>query len=343
MGARRICVAPAPTRSRALVVIEPVTQIAAPAPASPLADVRGQARRRAWRQTALISAVALLVFVAVRKLPPGGGALHYTDFHAGGKTFVEFCEPGSPQFAPVDRVHSPVALAIVAGAPLRENLPAQLTARLTTSSGRPVTADDLLLVHTQKLHLLIVDAALDDYQHVHPAATARPGEFAFAFTPRHAGRYRVFADFMPRATGRALYAGAELIVPGAASPAAPIERESLDATVAGVRFALVPAQRPVRVNQNVALKLEIAREDGAALELEDVMGAPAHLVAFDAVCSGFAHLHPLRASAPAVDANAAAPLAFSLQLTDPGFYRLWAQVRVAGRDVFVPFGIRVEP
>lgn len=301
----------------------------------------------AWRQTAIISATAIAAFVALRWLPLAGGSLHYSDFGAGQRGFLEFCEPGSPQFAPVDRVRSPIALELNLAAPLTVGAVAQVSARLTTANGKAVSADDLLVVHTQKLHLLIIDASLEDYQHVHPTPADRDGAFDFSFTPRRPGRYRVFADFMPRATGRALYAGAVLDVAsanGASTPARVDAREQLSAVVDGIKFHLASSQMPLRLNETANIILTVARENGADLVLEDVMGAPAHLVAFDEKCSGFAHLHP---AAPSVEvasgSDAGQRLAFSLNLADPGFFRLWAQVRIDGREVFAPFDLRAEP
>jgi hypothetical protein len=224
--------------------------------------------------------------------------------------------------------------------------PAHVLARLTTASNQPVTFDDLLVVHTEKLHLLIVDASLRDYHHIHPAPTSAPGELAFDFTPAHGGRYRVFADFTPRATGRALYAGADLEVEdGGLALEAPTQAaadEVLEAEQTGLRFRLVPGQKPVRINQSNTLELAISRTDGGPVALQEVMGAPAHLVAFDRARTGFAHLHPTAVAGKA--ASTPAPrLEFSLNLGDPGMYRIWAQVKIDGRELFAPFDLRVQP
>jgi hypothetical protein len=327
-----------------------------------------------WRRTIIITALAVAVFVGVRWLPVSGDALHYTDFRVGEKNFLEFCEPGGPQFVPVDRVHSPVTLALDTRGPLHVGEAAHFTAKLTSSSGKPVTTDDLLVVHTEKLHLLIVDASLDDYQHIHPRPTGVPGEFSFDFAPRRSGAYRVFADFTPRATGRALYAGAALRVEPAAdgresagaSTAAPelAHVESTQATLDGFRFTLGLSKHPLRINDGAELTFSVARLDGGGpVVLEEIMGAYAHLVAFDEKCTGFAHLHPTAPAGTPASAFAAtqgsasasalaqtappsppdAPQLFALKLTDPGFYRVWAQVKIAGRERFVPFGLRVEP
>ena len=39
----------------------------------------------------------------------------------------------------------------------------------------PVTLNDLKMVHTQKIHLLIIDNNLEDYIHVHPMPTKEKG------------------------------------------------------------------------------------------------------------------------------------------------------------------------
>ena len=301
---------------------------------------------RALKLTAVFTVVAIGAFLGIRKLPLSSGSLHYTDFHAGGKGFLEFCEPGSPQFAPVDAVRSPVRLAIATEGEPRAGgmVGARLT--LTTSSGAPVTAADLLVVHTEKLHLLVIDASLDDYHHLHPAPTAVPGEYAFAFNPRSAGRYRVFADFTPRATGRALYAGAELMVAGGGggedkAGTKPVLKTWHEVEVGALAFALAASREKLRINEASDLTLRVARKDGAPLVLEEIMGARAHLVAFDEACTGFAHLHP-KETVPAEDGDAQ-QMGFTLQLADPGYYRLWAQVKVGSREVFAPFGLMVEP
>ncbi|MGH8016677.1 MAG: hypothetical protein ACREIA_00020 [Opitutaceae bacterium] len=320
---------------------------------------------RAWKLTAVFTLAAAGVFLGLRRLPLASGSLHYTDFHAGGKTFLEFCEPGSPQFVPVDRVRSPVTLSIapkghpVAGERMRATL------QLLAASGEPVTADDLLVVHTQKLHLLLVDPSLDDYHHVHPVATGEPGEFRFEFIPRAAGVYRVFGDFTPRATGRALYAGASIEVlpadpggttsPAAAGSAAGGNEDDTEVVPPGIVerriwseiekdghvFSLNASKTPLRINETSELTLRVSRRDGGAVELEQVMDAKAHLVAFDAQRSGFAHLHPKESSS--TRSSGGEELGFTLNLADPGYYRLWAQVKLEGREIYAPFGLTVEP
>lgn len=302
--------------------------------------------RRAVRQTLVITVIAVVAYVGIRNLPVDSGALHYDDFGAGQGGPLEFCEPGGPQFVPVDRVRSPVVMTLrteAAGA-LRAGAAARLTVALTSASGKPVTEADLLVVHTQKLHLLVIDPALEDYQHLHPVATTVAGEYAVEFTPRRAGEYRVFADFTPRPTGRALYAGARLEVAatgdaGATAVSRPTD-ETREVVVDGFRFALALDREPPRINELAELRLSVLRPDGAPAALDEIMGARAHVVAFDLGRTGFAHLHPMPAAG---GESAGAPLRFQLSLADPGTYRLWAQVKIDGRERFAPFTLSVRP
>ena len=94
------------------------------------------------------------------------------------------------------------------------------------------------------------------------------------------------------------------------------------------------------------LKLDIAAADGGPIELEEVMGAKGHMVAFDFAGKGFAHMHPMDSIAEAVagfspgDADDA--LEFLFNVPNPGEYRLFAQIQVNGEAVFGRFDLLVE-
>ena len=97
-------------------------------------------------------------------------------------------KPGAPS----------MKLAARPAAPLKVGEKAEVTITLTRArDGEPVTRRDLLVMHTEKIHLLIVDSSLTDYHHEHPRPADRPGEYTFSFTPRKPGPYRIFADVVP--------------------------------------------------------------------------------------------------------------------------------------------------
>ncbi len=77
----------------------------------------------------------------------------------------------------------------------------RVTVHLAHPDGTPAPADELLVVHTQPVHLLIIDPALIDYHHEHPVAGPAPGDYTFSFTPAASSSYRIYADVVPAATG----------------------------------------------------------------------------------------------------------------------------------------------
>jgi hypothetical protein len=306
--------------------------------------------RRAWRQVAIITASAVALFVTFRYLPTGTNLSHM-DFRATGGNSIEFCDPLNPQFIPVVAVKSPVAMTLTpvagAGAVLPAGHEARFVLTLRTASGKPVAPEDLLVTHTRLLHLLIIDPWLNDYQHVHPEPAARAGDWTFSFTPKREGVYRVFADFTPVVTARGLYASTDVQIgrTGLPAPLTMVLQHEPSWVVErdGYRFALVPGTQPVRVRQPVDLKLVVTRADGGRVPMQPVMGAFAHLVAFDEARSGFAHLHPTEVDLLKPPDALKPVLNFKITIPTEGSYVIWAQLNLNGRETFVPFWFDVTP
>ena len=294
------------------------------------------------RQILWLSLGAIALYVVMRALPTGTN-LHQGDFRveAGGSQ-IEFCDPANPQFIPVVAVRSPVVTTLRALTPPAVGESTDFVLTLATASGKPIGPADLLVAHTRKLHLMVVDPTLNDYQHLHPEPGAVAGEWTFTLTPRLAGAYRVFADFTPAATGRGLYASADFDVPG--DVAVNMRILNWTAEHEGLRCEITPDTTPIRADRPVNLAFTLAALDGGPVALEPVMDAYAHLVAFDRDRGGFAHLHPRADDPLQPPADPIAPrLDFTLTIPDPGLYVIWAQIAVAGREHFIPFWFEVKP
>lgn len=296
---------------------------------------------RTNRQMALITAGALALYLGVRLLPTGSN-LNHMDFRLEGKGVLEFCDPANPQFIPVVAARSPVVTALQSARDPVRDRPVEFTLTLRTASGKPVAPADLLVAHTRKLHLLIVDPTLEDYQHVHPEPGRRAGEWVFTLTPARAGRYRVFADFTPAATQRGLYASADFTVPG---PVATVVREpNTTVQLAGFKFELVgPAVFRAGQPAELTFRIESPGREKIPVPLQPVMGAFAHLVAFDEARSGFAHLHPAETDLSKPPDARRPELHFKVTIPAPGRYAIWAQVNLEGHEVFAPFWVDVRP
>lgn len=298
--------------------------------------------RAQWRQAAWITGSALAIFLTFRWLPTGTN-LNHMDFRVDARNSIDFCDPANPQFVPVVTAVSPVTMTLTFATPPVTGQPAEGTLVLRTSSGKVIEPVDLLLAHTKLLHLLIADPTLTDYQHVHPEPGRTRGEWTFSFTPRLNGVYRIFADFTPVATARSLYSFVDVTptgsVPGAASAPAPGWIVAQD----GYRFMLEPASLPVRAGKLADLTFSIVRADGGPVAMGPVMGAYAHLVAFDDKRSGFAHLHPMETDLAQLPDAHKPVLHFKITIPRAGRYVIWAQVVLADKETFVPFWFDVAP
>jgi len=292
-------------------------------------------------QIIFITGVALALYVLIRLLPTGSNVNHM-DFRMEGKGTLEFCDPANPQFIPVVSVRSPVMMSLQSDHPPAKDEPVEFTLSLRTASGKPIGPADLLVAHTRKLHLLVVDPTLNDYQHLHPEPGRRDGEWIFSLVPRRAGLYRVFADFTPIATQRGLYAAADFSVPGAVATV--ITNANTTWQELGYNFELV-LPPVLRAGQSAMLRFRLESQ-GAVKErvpLEPVMGAFAHLVAFDEARSGFAHLHPLETDLAKPPDPVHPELNFRLTIPVSGRYVIWAQVKIDKKELFAPFWVDVLP
>jgi hypothetical protein len=292
-----------------------------------------------WRQFVWITLAAVSLYVFFRFLPTGTD-LNHMDFRVTGKNAIEMCDPSNPQFISVIAATSPVALTVKTAAAPTAGREVQVTVRMTTANNKPIAPEDLVVMHTRKLHLLIADPSLTDYQHLHPEPTRVPGEWSFTFTPKLGGIYRIFADFTPAATNRSLYANVDLVVAGEQLSTPELAAAMTPSWIGqrdAYRLELAPATRQIRAGQATDLKFSVTNTGGGAVGLEPVMDAYAHLVAFDTARSGFAHLHPMDADLGVAPDSIKPTLSFKITIPAAGRYVIWAQLKINGREKFVPF------
>jgi hypothetical protein len=85
-------------------------------------------------------------------------------------------------------------------------------------------------------------------------------------------------------------------------------------------------------------------KDGKPFDkLEPVLGTFAHVVAFSDDYHSVLHIHPLGAE-PKNDEDRGGPtMQFHLIPEKAGFAKLFAQVLIGGKQLFVPFGVLIKP
>jgi hypothetical protein len=241
---------------------------------------------------------------------------------------------------------SPIIRAeILTESPLEVGMTAHIRIRLSfLQSDEPVRLDDLQETHTRKIHLLITDISESDYHHEHPEPVG-DGEYVFTLTPARPDTYRVWADLMPLQTHVQQYSVAD--IPSTTprqSRLAPDEPLDRHVEIDGYQFDLAFATQLIHERETVAAKLRVTQPDGEPCrKLGVVMGAFGHFVGFSDDFATVLHLHPVGPVITDPDALGGPELPFYFRSNKAGLVRLFAQVKISGKDYFPRFVVRVEP
>lgn len=247
-----------------------------------------------------------------------------------------YTKPGEPT----------IRMTATSSAPAEAGKKIAVKVRLEKADKSPVLHQDLMVMHTQPIHLLIEEPGLGDYHHEHPVATNTPGEFEFSFTPNKTGPYRIWADIVPMATGIQELPFVDLPSLGKATA---IEDKSnrFTSSTDGYQFVLSFADGnhiPAKAGQARKIGISVTDPEGKPVTtLEPVMNAFSHLVGFYDDYRTVVHLHPLGGDVLDQKLRGGPVMAFILYAPKPGFIRLYCQVSIGGRMLFAPFNVNVEP
>jgi hypothetical protein len=290
---------------------------------------------------ALLSLLFVGAYFVLRALPDAQcGFLHYEEVvNADGS--VEFCATNHAGFLDLTRLKYPVDMELVVPDAAQPGQVQQVTLELLTSGGMPIAPHELAVTHTKKMHVMLIDPSLSDYHHVHPQPVGLNGQYTFQFTPNRAGRYQVFAEVVPLRTRRQIIATGTIAVGENRAADMTFERRT-ESVVDGLRFDLGEVPERLRTGVDYHFDLQVTAADGSAIELQQVMGAKGHMVAFDAAGKGFAHMHPFDSVVAERSSAEQQDLSFLFNVPNPGWYRVFAQVQVNAREVFGHFDLQVE-
>jgi rubrerythrin len=238
-----------------------------------------------------------------------------------------------------------IGAEIIADGPLEVGKRADLRIRLFfLDNSQPVGLSELEETHTRKIHLLISDITETDYHHEHPEP-AGDGEYAFSFTPQRPDTYRVWADLLPVRTHVQQYSVAD--IPSSTSRQAKLaenEAENRHAEIDGYKFELSFEKDVIHERDTVAGKLRVTDPDGQPCKkLGVVMGAFGHFVGFGDDFAAVLHLHPIGPLITDPEARSGPELPFYFRSNKTGLFRLFAQVKIEGKDFFPRFVLRVQP
>ncbi len=220
--------------------------------------------------------------------------------------------------------------------PLLPHVPTTAVVRLTHADGTPLRAEDLAVVHTEKVHLFMVDGSLQDYHHVHPVPTQVPGVFTVPFTPHTANRYRAWVEITPEATGKEHVLRAVLHQPPRRDlPARVSVRNTAEKD--GLQFYWEPLG-PLVAGQEATVRVQVTEHGLPVKDLEPLLGAYAHLAGFSADGSSILHCHPLGKEPTQPQDHGSGELLFHIHPQTPGPTQFYLQIQRGGREICVPFG-----
>lgn len=236
---------------------------------------------------------------------------------------------------PAAQAASPIAAEVEIDRPTAMNKPCAVKIKLKhADTGLPLTADELAVVHTEKLHLFIIDSSLKDYRHIHPQPTGEPGVFSFHFTPETANRYSLWVEATPLEENKTYQLKTDL--PSAAKYRVPAAIRANSGSKHQDMYFNWHGE-PLRQGRPGIVEISIADDRGRAVtDLEPVMGAMAHLVGFPADGASLIHTHPLAG-------GDASQLRFHIEPERAGAVQFYLQIRRGGEDIYVPFGRHVQP
>ena len=289
----------------------------------------------------LLTLFFISLYFVLRALPDAQcGFLHYEEIvHPDGT--IEYCATNHAGFLDLTRLKYPVDMNISTEGALAKGTENEVTLELLTPGGMTIAPHELAITHTEKMHVMVIDPSLKDYHHIHPQPEGISGKYKFKFTPKRAGAYRVFAEIVPLRTRRQVIATGTLEVAGSEDDTG-FERQT-ESAVDGIHFVLNDVPEALRTGIDYRFELNVLTSKGERVTLEDIMGAKGHMVAFDAERKGFAHMHPIDSilSLESTD-SAESELAFLFNVPNPGWYRLFSQIQVNGKEVFGSFDLKVE-
>jgi hypothetical protein len=261
--------------------------------------------------------------------------------------------------------------SLVGGSLLRlhlENPNASEPTRFRSEQPDRIRLDDLIPDHGHIMHLFIVRMPdMKAFWHLHPDQT-QPGDFAVNLPIMPEGQYKLYADIvhhtgfpetqvatvnLPAITGESLSGddagGFDL------APADKVAQLS-----GGYRMVWLQEDRSLKAGQPYWFRFRVEDKDGKpAADLEPYMGMAGHAVFLGADGNVFAHVHPAgsvsmaavglaeghnpKAAMENMEHNApAAEVSFPYGFPQPGAYRIFVQIKHAGKVETGEFEAKAE-
>lgn len=187
-------------------------------------------------------------------------------------------------------------------------------------------------VHEMKLHLLVVDEELTWFDHLHPVEQA-DGTYKVSETFPTGGNYLLFSDYKPVGLAGAVDMQKIEVKGTTAASVLDLKPKSV-AVVDGYTVTLLNGNG-FKTNQNQGLQFTIEKEGEKFQEsdMQNYLGATAHIVMIGKADKDFLHIHP--------DSDKQFPIAAQTNIKKSGWYRMWVQFKIKGKLHTADFTVNV--
>jgi len=191
----------------------------------------------------------------------------------------------------------------------------------------------LEVVHTMRMHLLLVNEELTWFDHVHPKKQAN-GTYGISEIFPSAGKYFLFIDCKP--IGHAANVNMKsLEVKGTLLEQEPERNIKLVADIEAYTVSLLNGN-DLKTNTGQDLKFLIEK-DGKPIDKKDMqpyLGANAHIVLINQDDKDFLHIHSM--------SSAHFPIYAETYIEKAGLYRMWVQFKIEGKVYTTDFTLQVS-
>lgn len=202
------------------------------------------------------------------------------------------------------------------------------------ADGSVVSALDV--VHTKKLHLIIVSRDLSIFDHVHPEPQP-DGSLVLDYVFSEPGEYVLYADCTPSGDRNQVF---PLSVTVSGKPRDPLPLEPTPAqakTFDQYRVQLDLSPEPAQVRDETQLSFTVSSNGVPVTDLEPYLGAGGHCVALSEDTRAYLHSHPIEVQGTRFGPT----VTFHTVFPKPGLYKIWGQFLHHGKPLIADFVVRV--
>lgn len=196
---------------------------------------------------------------------------------------------------------------------------------------KSVAESDLNDSHTKKLHLVVYDGSLNEFNHIHPTFDGQIWKSELNLTTN--GSYYIWAQGV-LLDGTEFSASYRVNVVGG-KPALPVVALGNKRNAAVGNTVVNLSKEKLKAGKMAMLSYTVSRNDGTNPDVTPYLGANAHVIAVSPDGSDLIHAHPM-------DGNNSSTGMIHVTFPTAGDYRIWVQVIDAGILKTVPLSVTVQ-